>query len=72
MVHDDLNARNVLLTDADDVALCDFVGSSLNGERSLPLCFEARHSCPRDRGGEEIRNEVDDLLAVGSLPFEFY
>ncbi|KAJ2903239.1 tkl protein kinase [Zalerion maritima] len=46
--------------------------NSLNGERPVALCFEARHVRPREKGDEEIRKEADDLFALGSLLFDLY
>ncbi|KAK1762341.1 tkl protein kinase [Phialemonium atrogriseum] len=72
IVHGDLNASNILVTDSDDVVLCDFAGSSLNGEKPVALCFEPRHLRPRGEGEDETRNIKDDLFALGSVLYELY
>lgn len=73
VVHGDINASNVLVTDHDDVLLCDFAGAALNGEPPVVACYEIRHFRPRSNDDEwASRSEADDLFALGSLLFELY
>ncbi|KAK3937483.1 tkl protein kinase [Diplogelasinospora grovesii] len=72
IVHGDVNASNVLVTSDDDIVMCDFVGSSLDGEKAFAPCHEARHFRPRERHEDDIRFVQDDLFALGSLLYELY
>ncbi|EPE04048.1 tkl protein kinase [Ophiostoma piceae UAMH 11346] len=72
-VHGDFNGSNALVTNGDDIVLCDFAASGRDGEQPQVACFETRHFRPRSNPEEQqIRCVQDDIFALGSALYELY
>jgi serine/threonine protein kinase len=68
VVHNDISARNVLLSSEMNIKMCDFGFSTRKGEKS-PGRAETRYDRFRtDIWGETVL--LDDFFAIGSLLFE--
>ncbi len=69
VIHFDLSTRNILVKASGGLALCDFAGSSLDGEGPAGLGTEGelRFSSP-NRGRDATIQ--DDIFAMGSVFYE--
>ena len=67
IVHNDIGARNILISSAFDIKICDF-GSSTKVGGDVPTMPDTRYS--RYRSGSPRASFLDDLFSVGSLFFE--
>jgi serine/threonine protein kinase len=65
VIHHDLNPRNILISATENIVLCDFGGSSLNGKKPPGECGEIRFF-PYHRNG----TVQDDHFAFGSVLYE--
>jgi serine/threonine protein kinase len=68
IVHNDLSARNVLLSSSMDIKICDFGFSNMVGEKLMGVA-ETRY-CRERPSSEQESCFMDDLFSVGSLFYE--
>jgi serine/threonine protein kinase len=68
IVHCDLNARNILITDESDAVLADFGNCSIDGQQELGICYDV--SCSRPGQDESHYASIDDIFALGSIIYE--
>ena len=61
----DIGCHNILLDKNDDLKLCDFGGSSIDGEKST-ICYEKRSQHPSIQGP----NVATEIFALGTTLFE--
>jgi len=67
IVHNDISARNVLISQSMDIKICDFGSATKVGEEVLDMP-EERYT--KYRRGRVYARVQDDLFAVGSLFYE--
>ena len=60
-----VGCHNMVLDDRDNVKLCDFAGSSLDGSKPL-VCCHTRSRIP----GRDKTDELTDIFALGSAMYE--
>ncbi len=77
IIHCDTGATNILVKDDSDIVLCDFAGSSIDGEKKSGVFYERR--CARrwskffstpDVDDSFSFTPKDDLFALGSVIYE--
>ena len=68
VVHNDISARNILLSSSMDIKICDFGFSRMIGEE-VTGGPEIRYSRPRP-GSQLEATVLDDIFSVGSLLYE--
>jgi serine/threonine protein kinase len=69
VVHNDISARNVLLSSELDIKICDFGFSCMMGEK-MKGSAETRHCRERPSSDWFESCVMDDLFSLGSLFFE--
>ncbi len=67
IIHSDLNIRNMLLDRDGNLKLCDFSGSSINGQPRL-VSVSAAYKLPND--DPDVANRQSDIFALGTAFFE--
>src|SRR6266536_2086130 len=68
IIHCDTSTSNVLVTRNSDVVLCDFAGSSIDGQRLSSVSYEQR--CLRRHDYSTDFTVKDDLFALGTVIYE--
>ncbi|KAK5233206.1 hypothetical protein LTR47_005703 [Exophiala xenobiotica] len=69
VIHYDMGSANLLLDQDDNIKICDFGGSSIDG--SMPQ-GELDTDFQRPGKDDTVSNEQDDLFDLGSLIFEIW
>lgn len=68
IVHCDISANNILITDSSDAVLCDFAGLSIDGMKVNGVSYERR--CSRRYDYTNNFSHRDDLFAFGTVVYE--
>jgi serine/threonine protein kinase len=67
VIHGDLNSRNIRIQTSEDIVLCDFAGSSLDGHTQTGVRGEVRFCRSTYHSTATVQ---DDIFALGSVLYE--